>query len=164
MLRTFRFKVEILKRRKTKHEPANVFTNHVRRGNTVIIIGMGSFIELNDTLQLTQEQGFPSELDLEQHLRKPYNVGDIKDKVFAFNGKSDIRIYKIPPVRNFLVENRDGKWIYWGLVHILEVTHDYVNKTTSGKFKIIRINTPEEMKDAFALIDMRPDFNYFSGA
>lgn len=123
---------------------------------------MGSFVELNDTLQLTREQGFPAELDLEQHLKNPYMLGDFKDKVFAFHAKPDIRIYKIPPVRNFLVENKGGKWIYWGLVHILETTCDYVNKTTSGKFRIIRINSPEEMKNAFGLIDMRPGLNYFA--
>jgi hypothetical protein len=59
------------------------------------------------------------------------------------------------------MENRDRKWIYWGLVHIVEITHDYMHKTSSGKFKIIRINTPEEMKKAYQLIDMRPEMNYF---
>jgi hypothetical protein len=28
---------------------------------------MGSFIEINDTLRITKEQGFPEELDLETH-------------------------------------------------------------------------------------------------
>ncbi|OGK18122.1 hypothetical protein A3G67_01585 [Candidatus Roizmanbacteria bacterium RIFCSPLOWO2_12_FULL_40_12] len=123
---------------------------------------MGSFVELNDTLQLTKEQGFPSELNLEKHLKKPYRLADFKDRVFSFNGKPDVRIYKLPPVRNFLVENRGGKWICWGLVHILETTCDYVNKTTSGKFKIIRIYTPEEMKTAFELTVPQPELNYFA--
>jgi hypothetical protein len=68
----------------------------------------------------------------------------------------------MPPVRNFLVENRNGKWIYWGLIHIIEAHHDYVNKTTSGKFKIIYINTPEEMKKAHDLIDRNKETNYFT--
>ena len=123
---------------------------------------MGSFIEINDTLQLTPAQGFPTELNLEKHLDKPYTLDAFKNKVFAFHTKPDIRIYKIPPVRNFLVENREGKWIYWGLIHILEITHDYTAKTTSGKFKIIRINTPAEMKNAFTIVDARPEMNYFS--
>ncbi|HVZ12478.1 MAG TPA: hypothetical protein VG965_05595 [Patescibacteria group bacterium] len=122
---------------------------------------MGSFIELNDTLQLTSDQGFPSELVLEKHLDKPYTLEEFKDKIFEFHDKPDIRVYKTPPTRNFFVENRDGKWIYWGLVHVLETTLDYVKKTTSGKFRIIRINTPDEMKNAFELIDMRPEMNYF---
>lgn len=123
---------------------------------------MGSFVELNDTLQLTSDQGFPPELNLEKHIENPLNIVLFENKIFEFHHKPDIRIYKIPPVRNFLVENRNGKWIYWGLVHILETTCDYVNKTTSGKFKIIKINTPEEMKQAFELIDRRVEINYFS--
>jgi len=64
-------------------------------------------------------------------------------------------------VRNFLVEDIDGKWLYWGLCHILEIKHDYVNRTTSGKFKITYINTPDEMKTAFNLIDRVEKNNYF---
>jgi len=71
-------------------------------------------------------------------------------------------VYQVPPVRNFLVENRGGKWIYWGLVHIVALTYDYENKITSGKFKIIYINTPEEMKKAYELADRRPNLNYFT--
>jgi hypothetical protein len=122
---------------------------------------MGSIIEINDTLQLTKEQGFPSVLNLEKHLEKPYKAEDFDGKVFEFKDKSGIRVYKIPPVRNFLVENRDGKWIYWGLVHILETKMDYLNKTTSGKFKIIYIYTPEEMKKAHDLIDKNEKTRFF---
>jgi len=122
---------------------------------------MGSLIEINDTLQLTKEQGFPLELNLEQHLKKPYTVQDFENKIFEFKNKTGIRAYQMPPVRNFLVENRGGKWIYWGLVHILEVKHDYVNKTTYGKFKIIYINAPEEMKKTHELIDRNKETSYF---
>lgn len=122
---------------------------------------MGSFIEINDTLQITKEQGFPKELDIEKHLQEPFTAETFKDKIFSFTDKPAIRIYKIPPVRNFLVENKDGKWIYWGLVHIIETTCDYTNKTTSGKFKIIYINTPEEMRNAHNIIDRRPETQYF---
>jgi hypothetical protein len=123
---------------------------------------MGAQITINDTLQITREQGFPVELELEKHLANPYKTEDFQNKVFEFKDKEDIRIYKIPPVRNFLVENKDDKWIYWGLIHVLEVQHDYINKITSGKFKIIYINSPEEMKQAFHLADQRPEFNYFT--
>jgi hypothetical protein len=123
---------------------------------------MGSNIELNDTLQLTSEQGFPKELNLEKHLGQPYRTNDFKDEVFRFQGKPGIRQYHQPPVRNFLVENHNGKWIYWGFVHIIETHLDYLNKTTSGTFKIIYINTPEEMKMAHHLIDQNDDTNYFA--
>ncbi len=114
---------------------------------------MGSLIEINDTLQITTEQGFPEELDYEKHKIKPFLTEDFKDKIFEFRDKPKVRIYKLPPVRNFLVHNVDGKWFYWGLVHVIETHHDNVKQTTSGKFKIIYIYTPEEMKHAHKVID-----------
>ena len=122
---------------------------------------MGSYVEINDTLQITKEQGFPKELDWKQHIVKPYDAEQFKDEVFEFKNKPNIRNYHMPPVRNFLVENVNGKWIYWGLVHILEVNHDYINKITSGKFKITYINSPEEMKLAHSIIDRNSE-TYFN--
>ena len=122
---------------------------------------MGSYVEINDTLQIAKEQGFPKELDWKHHIVKPYNAEQFKDKVFEFKNKPNIRNYHMPPVRNFLVENINGKWIYWGLVHILEVKHDYINKVTSGKFKIKYINSPEEMKSAHNIIDRNSE-TYFN--
>lgn len=122
---------------------------------------MGSFIEINDTLQLTREQGFPKELVLDEHIKNPLKAENFTGKIFEFKNKENIRIFKVPPVRNFLVGNRNGKWIYWGLCHILETACDYKNKMTSGKFEIIYINTPEEMKKAHELIDRNPKTNYF---
>lgn len=123
---------------------------------------MGSFIEINDTLRITKEQGFPAELDLETHLQKPYTLDSVADKVYEFKAKPDIRIYKAPPVRNFLVEDVNGKWVYWGLCFIQSVEHDYVTKATSGTFKIVRLNTPEEMKQMFKLTHFnKPEQNYF---
>lgn len=118
--------------------------------------------EMNDTLQMTKEQGFPAELNLETHLKNPYKIKDLEDKVFEFKNKPNIRNYQMPPVRNFLVENRDGKWIYWGLCHIVEITHDYVNKTTSGKFKIVYLYSPEEMKKAHTFIDRGVETAFFN--
>ena len=121
---------------------------------------MGSFIEINDTLQLTKDQGFPQELDIEKHMQDPYKLEDFKNRIFEFHDKPDIRIYKVPPVRNFFVENRDGKWIYWGLVHITAINHDYKNRTTSGEFNIVYIYSPAEMKLAHKLIDRDPDTEF----
>ena len=151
---------------------------------------MGSHIELNDTLQITTAQGFPKELKLERHLKKPFTphlllrkegfirgkdsrriehakgagftVKDFAGKVFSFRDKSGIRVYHAPPVRNFLVENRRGKWIYWGLIEALSVTHDNKKKTTSGAFRILYIYTPDEMKQAHALIDRNPKTQFFT--
>jgi hypothetical protein len=122
---------------------------------------MGSFIEINDTLQITKEQGFPQELDITLHQKKPFTAKDFAGKIFEFKNKSNIRLYKAPPVRNFLVENINGKWLYWGLVHITEINIDYEKKITSGKYKIIYINSPEEMEIAHKLIDRNPETNFF---
>jgi len=124
---------------------------------------MGSFIEINDTLRINKEQGFPVELDLEEHIKAPYSLELVKDKVFHFKSKPAIRLYKVPPVRNFLVEDRGGKWVYWGLCFIQSIEHDYIKQETSGTFKIVRLNTPEEMKEMFKLTHfLNPEQNYFS--
>jgi hypothetical protein len=38
---------------------------------------MGSTVELNDTLQISKEQGFPLELTIEKHLAENYRTKDI---------------------------------------------------------------------------------------
>ncbi|TSC65280.1 MAG: Uncharacterized protein G01um101477_540 [Candidatus Doudnabacteria bacterium Gr01-1014_77] len=121
---------------------------------------MGSIIVLNDTLQITKEQGFPLELDLEKHKLNPFKAEDFKGKIFEFKDKKGIRNYQQTPVRNFLVENREGKWIYWGLIHMLEINHDYSKLLTSGKFEIIYIYPPEDMQKAHDLIDRNPETRF----
>ena len=66
---------------------------------------MGSFIEINDTLRITKEQGFPRILDYKQHCIKPFTINDVHGNIFTFTNKPNVRIYKAPPVRNFLVED-----------------------------------------------------------
>ena len=46
----------------------------------------------------------------------------------------------------FLVHNFGGKWIHWGKAHIIEQTIHAETKTTSSKFKIVKIYDPEYMK------------------
>ena len=123
---------------------------------------MGSSIIQNDTLQITKEQGFPKELDIEKHKKQEYLTKDFENKIFEFKNKDNIRNYQQPPIRNFLVENINGKWVYWGLVHIIEITHNYENKKTSGKFKITHINSIEEMKFAHKVIDRVKKTDYFN--
>lgn len=130
---------------------------------------MGSMIELNYVLQLTHEQGFPKELDLAAHLQSPISFDSVKDKVFSFT-KPRPRIYHTPPVHVFLAENIivNGveKWVYWGQVEILEQMIDSNRQTTSGKFKIVKLFTPEEMRQAEKII-FGPAFktyHYFAGS
>jgi len=126
----------------------------------LLVNSMGSYVELNDTLQITTEQGFPKELQLEKHLKKPFTAEQFKGKIFEFKDKPKIRLYHQPPVRNFLAQNINGKWIYWGLIHIVEVSHNMAKQTTSGKFEIIYIYTPEEMKYAHKLIDRNKETDF----
>jgi len=107
---------------------------------------MGSYIELNDTLQLTTEQGFPKELNLSKHLKNPFTAEDFKGQIFEFRDKPNMRIYHPAPNRVFLVHNIDGKWLYWGHVQIIEQTIHADTKTTSGKFIITKIYPPDYQK------------------
>lgn len=109
---------------------------------------MGGKVIINDTLQITSEQGFPKELNLEKHRSKPITLEDVKDKVFSFT-KLDARLYQLAPTRCFLVHNIDGLWLYWGKIIMVEQTIKYDGKksTTSGKFKIIQMYDPEYQRE-----------------
>lgn len=106
---------------------------------------MGSYIEFNDTLQITTEQGFPSELTLERHLQKPFAAENFKGRIFEFR-KPDVRIYHPAPTRVFLVHNIGGQWLYWGHIQISEQTIHAQEKMTSGKFVITKIYSPEHQR------------------
>ena len=103
---------------------------------------MGSQITLNDTLQITSEQGFPDILNLE----KPPKLEEVQNQIFSFQNKPGARIYHQPPTRCFLVHNVKGKWLYWGKIMMLEQTINSETKTTSGKFRIIQIYDKEYQK------------------
>jgi len=108
---------------------------------------MGSYIEINDTLQITTEQGFPFELlNLEKHRQSPISFEEVKDKIFEFRDKSNARVFHSPPTRCFLVHNIDGKWLYWGHCYIIEQTINGETKKTSGKFIITKLYSPEHQK------------------
>ena len=126
-----------------------------------------SMIMINDCLQLTAGQGFPEGvLDINKHLSgDEIKLEDVKGRAFAFNGKPGIRVFQQPPVRCSFIQNIKvngvEKWIYWGTCVITETMHDNINQTTSGKFEIVTIHTPEEMKTFFKLRDGRKGFDYF---
>ena len=123
---------------------------------------MGSTVRANDTLQITASQGFPAELDLEQHRKSPLNVAQFENRTFSFWDKEEIRNFQQPPVKNFLVENRQGKHIYWGLITMLAVKHDYVGKVTAGRYQICTLYIYEEMKLAARMLGLDPQLDYFS--
>jgi hypothetical protein len=109
---------------------------------------MGNQIELNDTLQITTEEGFPSDiLNLEKHKGNPIKLEEVQNKVFEFN-KSGLRIFNILPTRCFLVHNVNEKWLYWGHAMMIEQTINGETQITSGKYKIVKIYDPEYQKQA----------------
>ena len=106
---------------------------------------MGSFLEINDTLHITTDQGFPDTvLDVKKHRKSPIPLDDVKGKIFEFRGKPNARHYHTPPTRCFLVHNIKGKWLYWGKIIILEqAIKGEKALRTSGKYKIIEIYDPQ---------------------
>ncbi|MCA9840271.1 MAG: hypothetical protein KC422_25395 [Trueperaceae bacterium] len=122
---------------------------------------MGSTLRVNDTLQITREQGFPGELDIAIHLLTPFGLEAFKDRQFSFQDKEGIRNFQQPPVLNFLVENREGKHIYWGLIRILAVSHDYLKNATAGSYQLAKLYTPEQMRLAPQLIGLASNLDFF---
>lgn len=111
---------------------------------------MGSYVELNDTLQITTEQGFPEGiLNLEKHRKQPIKIEVVKDRIFEFSNKPKARVYHNPPCRCFLVHNIDGKWLHWGHILVIEQTISWDGKqhSTSGKYKITKIYNPKYQEE-----------------
>jgi len=125
---------------------------------------MGGFVKLNDTLQITTEQGFPSnELDLSKHKKAALKASDFEGRVFEFHDKPGARIYHPAPNRCFLVHNIDGKWLYWGKIIMLEQTISGETKEsqkTSGKYRIIQIYEPKYQEE-FTRHDCPEGKSYF---
>lgn len=132
---------------------------------------MGSMVEINDTLQLTTEQGFPADLlDLKKHQKQPVKLSDVQDTIFEFKDKPSARIFQLDPVRVYYVHNIDGKWLFWGRVFIQsETIYKNVDAKgnwkegdwfTSGTYKIIDVYDPKYQK-MFTLHEAPPDRNFF---
>ena len=131
---------------------------------------MGTQVELNDTLQLTVEQGFPIDiLDLKKHREKPVHARDLAGKIFEFKFKEDARIFHLDPVRVFLVQNIGGKWLFWGhaLIQRQEIKKRNPGETwkageweTSGSFSIKQIYPPE-LQQSITLNESPPGKSYF---
>lgn len=89
---------------------------------------MGSILIMNDTLQISTEQGFPENLELE--------------KEYSFK-KDKLRQFRLPPVKIFLAHNIEGKWDYVGEAIITELTLLPLENKTVGKFKIVKLYNDE---------------------
>lgn len=111
---------------------------------------MGSGVEINDTLQITTEQGFPSkQMNRAEHVRNPLTTEMFSGKIFTFQGKLGARIFQLSPVRVYLVHNVEGKWLFWGKIAVIEQSITQVHEgaragewETGGKYSILEIYDP----------------------
>lgn len=140
---------------------------------------MGTMVEINDTLQLTTEQGFPADvLDLAKHRKKPITLKAVQGRTFAFSDKPSARMFQLDPVRVYYVHNIKGKWLFWGrvLVQTLAIRKNLDARgkpivagtsvepapawLTSGTYTIMDIYDPV-YQEAFTRHEAPPDRNYF---
>ena len=132
---------------------------------------MGSFVEINDTLELTAEQGFPESMfNREKHLRCPVTLKDVADRIFEFRDKPSPRIYQLDPVRVYYVQNLNGKWLFWGRVFIQSQkvekklqpngTWKEGDWVTSGTYRIVDVYDPQ-YQEMFTRHEAPVGRNYF---
>lgn len=131
---------------------------------------MGSTIELNDTLLLTPEQGFPADiLDWETHRREPIALSRVAGVVFEFGGKAGARLFHLAPTRVYLVQNVSKKWLFWGKAQLvsqsIQQELDADGKwtwswTTSGRFTISELYDPD-YQEAFTRRESPPGASFF---
>jgi len=105
---------------------------------------MGSLIEINDTLKISKERGFPSGLNLDNHVINPESSRIFVGKEFEFWNNGE-RLYNRPPSRVFLVEEmKDGKWLYWGNAIIISQT--IIGGKTRGAYQLVKLYQPDFQK------------------
>ena len=140
---------------------------------------MGSILEINDTLQITTEEGFPADtFDLDRHRLNPITLDQVEDMVFKFTGKPRPRFFHLDPVRVYWYHNINGRWLAWGHIVIQEQTihknpnppvgsgegpinvSDPENWITSGQYKVLKIYDPE-YQEIFTRTDLPPSLSYF---
>jgi hypothetical protein len=114
---------------------------------------------------ISEAQGFPSKLlrrdarlgNLIDPLVDPLSTRHFENELFRFQNKEGARIFHLDPVRVYLVENIDGKWLFWGKAFVVSQTiekkfgpggewkpGDWI---TSGTFKIVEIFDPEYQEE-----------------
>jgi hypothetical protein len=131
---------------------------------------MGSFIEVNDTLQITTAQGFPDDIfDRDNHVKNPVKLSDVKDQTFNFKDKVNPRIFHLDPVRVYFVHNINGKWLFWGRIVIqtqtiqkrLAADGSWAGEwVTNGSYQLIDVYEPDYQK-VFTTREAPKGSNYF---
>jgi hypothetical protein len=137
---------------------------------------MGSVLELNDTLEITTEQGFPADLfNLERHRAHPITLDDVAGRTFRFTGKEGPRFFHLDPVRVYWYHNIDGRWLAWGQILMQEQTisrnpgvehtgavnvSDPNEWVTTGAYTILKIYDPVYQEE-FTRHDLPASLSYF---
>jgi hypothetical protein len=138
---------------------------------------LGSILEINDSLQLTTDQGFPVDIfNLERHRANPITLAEVGDRLFTFQGKAGPRFFHLDPVRVFWFHNLDGRWLAWGHVYIQQQTisrnpdaaphegavnlSDPNQWVTGGAYRVAQIYDPDYQR-AFTGNDLPPELSYF---
>lgn len=101
---------------------------------------MGSLIEVNDTLKISTDRGFPAGLRIEDHVSGRDSAALFVGQEFSFWNEGE-RLYHRAPTRVFLVEEINGKWLYWG--HALITEQTIMSGKTKGVFRITKIYDPK---------------------
>ncbi len=118
---------------------------------------MGSLIEINDTLKISKERGFPEGLTLDSHVSNSSISSRFIGQEFEFWNNNE-RLYHRPPTRVFLVEEVDGKWLYWGNALITSQTIE--EGRTKGRYKIVKIYQPDFQRQ-ITIEESPKDKSYF---
>lgn len=142
---------------------------------------MGSLFEFNDSLVITVEQGFPSDVfDIRRQSIRPVTLEDVKGRVFTFFDKVNPRLFQLDPVRVFLYQllpDAQGveRWLGWGEVLIQSqtiarnpaVSHSGASNVgdpsqwvTSGTYTMVKVFTPEYQR-LFTQHETPPGQSYF---
>lgn len=143
---------------------------------------MGTIIDLNDTLEITEAQGFPADVfNLERHQRNPVTLEDVAGRVFTFRGKVKPRVFHLDPVRVFFYQNLpdamgNTKWLAWGEVLIqslhIEKNPDAPHEAkrnesdpnqwvTGGSYRMLKVYDPDYQRIA-TKHQTPPGFDYFA--
>ena len=123
---------------------------------------MGALIEINNTLKISKDRGFPRGLEWESFKKDPETIAQkFIGREFDFWNR-DARLYHHDKTRVFLVEEmQDGKWLYWGNAWIMSQTLEA--DSTSGRYRITKIYTDPHFMEIMTNTESPAGKSFFGG-
>ena len=101
---------------------------------------MGTMVEINDTLQLTTEQGFPAKiLDRAAHCKKPITLDALRGQILKFEHKPSARIFQLDPTklpRYAGAPNERGGYSIYKLAKVIDPPAPDLAKLTAANTRI----------------------------